>query len=176
MNKFNLALLSLLLSFTCFANIDGTFIQTWLYSYWTDERWEAEISSMKEIGIQEIIMADIASRSNSNEPWSCSYPSQLSNTSLSADETTKILKQAKKGGVKVYLGLGCDSRWWNWNLCNDNDYQEFAEAMTMSCKFARELYSTYKTEFSNTFSGFYSVYEIWNHIEWKNPHSGSIYA
>ena len=117
MNKFNLALLSLLLSFTCFANIDGTFIQTWLYSYWTDERWEAEISSMKEIGIQEIIMADIASRSNSNEPWSCSYPSQLSNTSLSADETTKILKQAKKGGVKVYLGLGCDSRWWNWNLC-----------------------------------------------------------
>ncbi|MBO5828340.1 MAG: DUF4434 domain-containing protein [Paludibacteraceae bacterium] len=176
MNKFNLALLSLLLSFTCFANIDGTFIQTWLYSYWTDERWEAEISSMKEIGIQEIIMADIASRSNSNEPWSCSYPSQLSNTSLSADETTKILKQAKKGGVKVYLGLGCDSRWWNWNLCNDNDYQEFAEAMTMSCKFARELYSTYKTEFSNTFSGFYSVYEIWNHIEWNNPHRRSIYA
>ena len=176
MNKFNLALLSLLLSFTCFANIDGTFIQTWLNSYWTDERWEAEISSMKEIGIQEIIMADIASRSNSNEPWSCSYPSQLSNTSLSADETTKILKQAKKGGVKVYLGLGCDSRWWNWNLCNDNDYQEFAEAMTMSCKFARELYSTYKTEFSNTFSGFYRVYDIWHHIEWNNPHRRSIYA
>jgi len=131
---------------------------------------------MKEIGIQEIIMADIASRSNSNEPWSCSYPSQLSNTSLSADETTKILKQAKKGGVKVYLGLGCDSRWWNWNLCNDNDYQEFAEAMTMSCKIARELYSTYKTEFSNTFSGFYSVYEIWNHIEWNDPQRRSIYA
>jgi len=176
MNKFSLALLSLLLSFPCVANIDGTFIQTWLYSYWDDKRWDDEIASMKEIGIQEIIMADIASRSNSNEPWSCSYPSQLSNTSLSADETTKILKQAKKGGIKVYLGLGCDNRWWNWNLCNDNDYQEFEEAITMSCQIARELYSTYKTEFSTTFSGFYSVYEIWNHIEWNNPQRRSIYA
>ncbi len=160
----------------CHAKINGTFIQSWLYSSWNDERWEEEISYLKEVGMDEIIMADVASRSNSNEPWSCSYPSQLSNTSLSADETTKILKQAKKGGVKVYLGLGCDSRWWNWNLCNDNDYQEFAEAMTMSCKIARELYSTYKTEFSYTFSGFYSVYEIWNHIEWNNPHRRSLYA
>ena len=103
MNKFSLALLSLLLSFPCVANIDGTFIQTWLYSYWDDERWDDEIASMKEIGIQEIIMADIASRNNGNEPWLCNYPSHLPNTNLSANETTKILKHAKKGGIKVSL-------------------------------------------------------------------------
>ena len=128
MNKFSLALLSLLLSFPCVANIDGTFIQTWLYSYWDDERGDDEIASMKEIGIKEIIMADIASRNNGNEPWLCNYPSHLPNTNLSANETTKILKHAKKGGIKVYLGLGCDNRWWNWNLCNDNDYQEFDQS------------------------------------------------
>ena len=151
----------LILSATfCHAKINGTFIQSWLYSSWNDERWEEEISYMKEVGMDEIIMADVASKSSRESPWQCSYPSSLPNTTRITDETRKILLQSQKYNMKLFLGLGSDNRWWNWNLCNDNDYQDFSEAMSMACSIARELYSLYKNEFGETFSGFYSVYEI----------------
>ena len=113
MNKLFSILSLLMLSVNCFANINGTFIQSWLYSYWNDERWEKEIALMKEVGINEIIMGDVASRNSHSEPWNCNYPSQLPNIKVSEDETTKILKKAKEGNMKLYLGLGSDSRWWN---------------------------------------------------------------
>ncbi len=167
----------LILSATfCHAKINGTFIQSWLYSSWNDERWEEEISYMKEVGMDEIIMADVASKSSRESTWQCSYPSSLPNTTRITDETRKILLQSQKYNMKLFLGLGSDNRWWNWNLCNDNDYQDFSEAMSMACSIARELYSLYKNEFGETFSGFYSVYEIWNHIEWNNPKGRSLYA
>lgn len=160
----------------CHSQINGTFIQSWLYGYWDNNRWEKEIEYMKELGMDEIIMADVASRNSNEEPWQCNYPSQISNTTQATNITTVILQQAQKGNMKLYLGLGSDNRWWNWNLCNDNDYKEFSNAMEMACLIARDLHNQYKKDFDSTFVGFYSVYEIWNHVEWNDSQRRSLYA
>ncbi len=40
--------------------LSGTFIQSWLCSAWSDERWEQELSMLKELGMEYIVLGDSA--------------------------------------------------------------------------------------------------------------------
>ena len=154
--------------------IYGTFIQPWLYNSWTDAQWAEEASYLKSLGIEAIIMGDVAYSEGNG--WNSYYPTSIQGMTQTYDYVDKILSKAKEFGFKVYLGMGNDGRWWNWDLCNDDNYSQFSAAMDMNCKIAKELYQTYKSQYGSTFAGFYSVYEIWNHVQWNNAANREIYA
>lgn len=48
----------------CEAEFNGTFIQSWMSSYWDDERWQDEIGAMKEAGIKYLIIQDVAHKAS----------------------------------------------------------------------------------------------------------------
>lgn len=74
-----------------------------------------------------------------------------------------IMEKGKKYGFKVYLGMGVNNDWWGWDLIRDEDFEKFKGAMIQAGKIAREIYNIYHTKYPETFGGFYSVYEVWNH-------------
>ena len=56
--------------------VNGTFIQPWLYATYDDDRWDAEMKIMKEIGIEYLIMGDVANH-NTDGTWTVYYPSEI---------------------------------------------------------------------------------------------------
>ena len=56
--------------------VNGTFIQPWLYAAYDEERWDAEMQTMKEIGIEYLIMGDVANH-NTDGTWTVYYPSEI---------------------------------------------------------------------------------------------------
>ena len=56
--------------------IDGTFIQPWLYMTYDEEQWNNEMQALKEVGIDYLIMGDVANH-NSDGTWTVYYPSKL---------------------------------------------------------------------------------------------------
>ena len=44
--------------------IDGTFIQPWLYMTYDDEQWNNEMQALKEVGIDYLIMGDVANHNS----------------------------------------------------------------------------------------------------------------
>ena len=56
--------------------IDGTFIQPWLYMTYDDEQWDNEMQALKDVGIQYLIMGDVANY-NTDGTWTVYYPSEL---------------------------------------------------------------------------------------------------
>ena len=46
----------------CESRFNGTFIQSWMSSSWDDERWEKEVYTMKEAGIEYLILQCLADK------------------------------------------------------------------------------------------------------------------
>ena len=44
--------------------IDGTFIQPWLYMTYDDEQWNKEMKALKEVGIEYLIIGDVANHNS----------------------------------------------------------------------------------------------------------------
>ena len=65
----------------CEAEFNGTFIQSWMSSYWDDERWQDEIGAMKEAGIKYLIIQDVAHKA-SDGTWTVYYNSNLDTFSM----------------------------------------------------------------------------------------------
>ena len=169
-----------------FIPIEGVFIQAWLYASWdnpdhwkqlngdnpnpkitAENAWDLEASYWKSMGVTQVIDGDIAYKNVGDSLWHASYPGHLKDSVEYGGNVDKniIMAKAKKYGFKVYLGLGVDNAWWGWDLLRDEDFQGFKNAMMKAGAFARDLYEVYVDSmgYGETFGGFYSVYEIWNH-------------
>ncbi len=156
--------------------IYGNFIQPWLYGNWSDEQWDQEFAYMQSVGIEAIIMGDAAWRDAGQTTWYTHYASNLPNTSQASNDLEKIFQRASQYGLKLYIGMGSDAEWWSWNLSNETDAQKFFDAMTMSTHFINEIYERYQPLYPDVFCGFYSVYEIWNHVDWNQEQTRGQYA
>ncbi|MCQ2060030.1 MAG: hypothetical protein MJY47_00375 [Fibrobacter sp.] len=169
-----------------FIPIEGVFIQAWLYASWdnpdhwkqlngdnpnpkitAENAWDLEAQYWKSMGVTQVIDGDIAYKNVGDSLWHASYPGHLKDSVEYGGNVDKniIMAKAKKYGFKVYLGLGVDNAWWGWDLLRDEDFQGFKNAMMKAGAFARDLYEVYVDSmgYGETFGGFYSVYEIWNH-------------
>lgn len=153
-----------------FIPIEGTFIQAWLYARWDEpnyvgpkDAWDREAAYWKSLGVSQVIDGDIAYKNSGDPNWYACYESKLDSVVVECRDKDILMEKAHKYGFKVYMGLGVDNEWWNWDLTNDADFAKFRAAMMKAGAFAREIYSIYNAKYPENFAGFYSVYEVWNH-------------
>lgn len=141
--------------------LSGTFIQSWLCSTWSDERWGKELLNLKELGMDILVLGDSAVKSTSGK-WSAFYPSEIDGIKegyLGSDTIENALRNCQKYGFKVFIGMSLDENWWD-KFVYDTEW--LYDAMNMCNKIADELYQKYHEKYSDTFYGWYWNPEIWN--------------
>lgn len=93
---------------------NGTFIQSWMSSYWDEERWAEEVENMERAGIEYLILQDTANLS-ADGTWQLYYPSELetfSSTECYSDVIKSSLDACKDSNIKVFVGLAMFDDWW----------------------------------------------------------------
>jgi hypothetical protein len=142
-----------------YPTVEGTFIQDWLTESWDDCRWQKELTSLKKIGINYLILAPSVSV-DKNGRIRYIYPSLYSkrNERSPKDVIDICLRNAKRVGMKVFLGLNMDDKWWSANFSEDWLYKQ----MEIGNKIADELVSKYKNKYGDTMYGWYWPWEVDN--------------
>ena len=145
-------------------DVDGTFIQPWLYLNYDEERWEAEMQVMKDIGIDYLIMGDVATH-NPDGTWTVYYESELD--FLQGGQVYHALDDlfyyCDKYDIKLYLGMGLDTVW-NSDIASEAGREANREYMTKCNAITTELYSKYKAQYPDAYYGFYFVTALYNTI------------
>lgn len=144
--------------------VNGTFIQPWLYATYDDERWDAEMQAMKEIGIEYLIMGDVANH-NTDGTWTVYYPSEIDYLKdyYVYDALGDLLYYCDKYDIRLYLGMGLDCAW-NSDIASEEGRKANREYMTKCNEITTELYNKYKAQYPDTYYGFYFVTELYNTI------------
>lgn len=140
--------------------IDGTFLPYYLISDWGDGRWELELANLKKLGMHYLILTPTVFTDKNNVTKSI-YPSKYaSNTYSDNDLVENCLRNAKKFGFKVFIGLNSNEKWWSWWKVDSEDWL-YAQ-MEHGNKIAKELIVKYKNRYSDTMYGWYWDWEIDN--------------
>ncbi len=137
----------------------GTFIQNFLVKDWTDAQWQTEIRTMKECGIDTIVFAPCAEGPKNHAYYTTRIPGFRLAPGY-PDLVENLLRNAKKGGVKVFLGLNFHDDWWK---KGSTDPQWLYDQMEVGNKVADELYARYHARYPKTFVGWYWVWEVDNY-------------
>ena len=141
--------------------LSGTFIQSWLCNPWDDERWGKELKNLKDLGMDIIVLGDTAVKSTAGA-WTTYYPSKLEGLKegyLGSDTVENALRNCKKYGFKVFVGMSLDENWWD-KFVYDKEW--LTSAMNTCNDIANELYANYHEMYKDTFYGWYWNPEIWN--------------
>lgn len=148
--------------------IKGTFIQPWLFNGWSAERWASEIAYWKELGITYLVMGDVAERQSDGQ-WITYYHSSLSYASqIYYSALDNLFANLEGTGIKLFLGMGMDSQWWNLDMTNSDDQAHFYTYAQESAQITEELYNMYYSRYSDVFYGFYFVPELSNSSAFSN--------
>lgn len=137
---------------------DGTFIQDNLVAKWDDAQWQKELGYLKEVGMHYLVLAPTLH--TDNDINQTIYPSNLPNVKAryQADLVENCLRNAKKAGFKVFLGLNFNEKWWSANFTPE---WLFAQ-MELGNQVAEELTKRYKDRYAETMYGWYWVWEVDN--------------
>lgn len=156
--------------------VNGTFIQPWLYMTYSDEQWDKEMQVMKEIGIEYLIMGDVANQL-ADDSWTVYYPSELDFLEgyYAYNAIDKLMYYCDKYDIKVYLGMGLDCAW-NSDIASAEGRAANAEYMAHCNQITTELYNMYKPQYPDTYYGFYFVTELYNTLYMDTETGISAYA
>lgn len=145
----------------CEAEFNGTFLQSWMSTYWDDERWQEEIGVMKEAGIKYLIIQDVASKSTDGD-WTVYYYSDLEvfeNADFGAtDVIESALRNCEGSGIKVMIGLGLFDNWWTKSGFGD----EYSELCDVCSDMIAEIHENYVKKYPDAFYGWYFTPEMSN--------------
>lgn len=145
----------------CEAEFNGTFLQSWMSSYWDDERWQDEIGAMKEAGIKYLIIQDVANKA-SDGTWTVYYNSNLDTfsgaTFGAADVVESALRNCSGSGIKVMIGLGLYDEWWT----KSGFGKDYSELCNVSADMIEEIYNKYVSKYPDAFYGWYFTPEMSN--------------
>lgn len=136
---------------------NGTFIQEFLVAGWNDERWDQEMAMLNEAGITYLIYAP-ALLTNEKGRATAYYPSPLVKKNAQKDRIERCLRSAQKYGIKVFIGINFNERWWK----TDYDSEWLFNQMEAGNKVADELVALYKEKYNRTMYGWYWVWEVDN--------------
>lgn len=141
------------------SEFNGTFLQSWMNSYWGDERWQDEIGAMKEIGIKYLIIQDMAHKA-SDGTWTVCYNSNLDTfsgaTFGAADVVESALRNCEGSGIKVMVGLGLYDEWWT----KSGFGKDYSELCNVSADMIEEIYNKYVSKHPDAFYGWYFTPEL----------------
>ena len=90
----------------------SSFIQYWFSQSFDYNRWIAELTMLKNIGINEIILQTIADTRVKYAVYPTKIPGYTCND---IDMVGTVLSAADSLGMKVRIGLGFNSEWWIMN-------------------------------------------------------------
>lgn len=144
----------------CDPKFNGTFLQSWMSSSWSDERWQEEIKNMKEAGIEYLILQDVANKS-ADDIWSVYYNSNLSvfdNATVYPDVIEAALRNCKGSGIKVFIGLAMFDDFWTEGAITG----QYKEMCAVASDMVGEIYNRYYSEYSDCFYGWYFTPEFNN--------------
>ncbi|OGO92453.1 MAG: hypothetical protein A2Y17_10860 [Clostridiales bacterium GWF2_38_85] len=150
----------------CEPKVSGDFIQAWLCNNWSKFEWSLYLNQLKKAGFEFVIMQYTTGRENAKYTEFL-YPTEMANDlSISAADCNvyptgveNLLKSAKKAGLKVYIGIGGDSDWWNYEF-EDIEWCKREANFTNRC--IQELYDLYKEDYPDTFAGWYWAWEMFS--------------
>lgn len=144
----------------CDPKFNGTFLQSWMSSTWSDERWQEEIENMKDAGIEYLILQDVANKSSDNI-WSVYYKSELSAFDSSVvypDVIDAALRNCKGSGIKVFIGLAMFDDFWTEGAITG----QYKEMCSIAADMVEEIYNNYFSDYSDCFYGWYFTPEFNN--------------
>lgn len=136
---------------------NGSFIQEYLVKDWDNKRWDQEMAMLKEAGIEYLIYAPALLTDEKGKITTC-YPSSLTKKNQQNKTIEKCLQSAQRNGVKLFIGLNFNDRWWK----VDYDLPWLISQMEMGNKVADELVALYKEKYGDTMYGWYWVWEVDN--------------
>lgn len=145
---------------------NGTFIQSWMSSYWDDGRWAEEVENMQNAGIEYLIIQDTANLS-SDGTWQIYYPSELevfSGTECYSDVIESALNACDGSDIKVFVGLAMFDDWWVQSAITGT----YNQVCSVMADMAEEISEKYEGVY-----GFYFTPEI-NNMPTMKLSSGNI--
>lgn len=134
----------------------GSFFQPSLVTNWTESDFAAEYEAMKKVSMDHIIWQWTV---DTKEKKAC-YPTVLSGyTQIFREDKVKIsLEQARRKGIKVWLGLAANDDWFRYYA---NDEKWLANEVGLNKKIVQELWQRYGGSYDDAVAGFY----IWLEVE-----------
>lgn len=144
--------------------MSGAFISPWLYNGFTDAEWEQEISEWKLLGIEYIIMADVATVNiDDNYSIQAAFPTKLEGATQTSDSVTKIFEKCSANDIKVIIGTGNTSGGWGYiDVTNSANIETFKKVCARFADIAEDIYSIYYDKYKDSFAGFYFAPELFN--------------
>ena len=131
----------------------GSFIQYWMAESWGYDRWINEMTMLKDIGIEEIILQEVAD----TKVKYAVYPTRLTGFKYNGtDMVGTALKAADSLGMKVRIGLGFNDQWWIKNAFSKRWLNVEAEINRAIVKEIAKIYGSYKS-----FKGWYIPHEFY---------------
>jgi len=139
---------------------EGTFIQKSLVLKWDDARWQEELQYLKDVGMKYLVFAPSMGVGKTGKVQYL-YPSIKSKKGErpAKDLIDMCLRNAKKAGLKVFIGLNFDEGWWT---TDKSDTTWIYQQMRKGNDIAAELVSRYKQKYDDTMYGWYWVWEADN--------------
>lgn len=147
----------------CKPEFNGTFIQSWLSSSWSDEEWQSEIENMQDAGIEYLILQDVANKAykSSGGGWSIYYDSDLEvfdGATVYNDVIESALRNCSGTGIKVFVGLAMFDDFWTEGAITG----QYAEMCDVASQMVTEIYTKYYSRYSDCFYGWYFTPEFNN--------------
>ncbi len=147
----------------CDPVFNGTFLQSWLSSTWSDERWQDEIENMKKAGIEYLIIQDVANKAykTSGGGWSIYYDSDLdafADATVYPDVIDAALRNCMRSGIKVFIGLAMFDDFWTEGALTS----QYSEMCDVASLMVEEIYNKYYEKYSDCFYGWYFTPEFNN--------------
>lgn len=160
--------------------ITGTFIQSWLYVNYSEERWDREFRLMREMGIEYVIMGDTATirtgtpiTDETQYEVTAYYPTANPAFRAGSDCMTVLFEHCRKYGMKLYVGMGNTSVGWPYL---DRETVGLRQVASVFADIAEDLYRVYYERFPETFAGFYFVPELYNSSAFDTPAGRDAYV
>lgn len=132
---------------------NGTFIQDFLVQNWNDAKWQQELSILKEVKMSYIVFT--ATVIGNHAMYASDLPGF--DSKYGKDLLDMCLRNAEKAGIKVFIGLNFDERWWN-----SYSAEWLYDQMDIGNQIATEIKNKYANKYKNAFYGWYWVWEIDN--------------
>ncbi|AYD41469.1 DUF4434 domain-containing protein [Clostridium fermenticellae] len=130
---------------------------------WSDSKWQKELKYLKEVKMKYLIMNTfIASNGKVRRVYKTSIEGQ--GRAGENDVIERCLKNSKKYGFKVFLGIDYDEKWWHYGPRNPGWLYDRMNNGNLAIK---ELYERYHEKYKDSFYGWYFVYEVDN-LNFKN--------
>ncbi len=137
--------------------LDGGFFQPSLVVNWTNTAFSAEYDAMKAVAMNHVIWQWTVD-SKTQQAY---YPTVLPGFSpISSHDLVGIsLKEAKKKGLKVWLGLDWNADWYQ-HYANDEKW--LTSEVSLNKSIVQELWQQYGKNYTTTIAGFYLPMEVDN--------------